>query len=161
MEKKNHCRRNSKRMAVMELVWCGQVIEASCSSNRSAPLIIRMQCLCVCVCVLSKQCVWMRALQIYMVVRHLRVACGHGGLQSERRLCVSSGHTECTVPLGWAVSLTSKHLRAAVYSTLYKLISVYSQNPEGGDEYLRASRYKIYPEASLLGFINSIWKSFF
>lgn len=27
----------------------------------------------------------MCALQIYMVVRHLRVACGHGGLQSERR----------------------------------------------------------------------------
>lgn len=49
---KNSLRRvNSTCMSVMELVWCGQVIEASCSRYRSTaciPLITKMQWVCAC-----------------------------------------------------------------------------------------------------------------
>lgn len=75
---KNSPRRsNSTWMFVMKLAWCGQVIEASCSSYRRTsciPLITRMQR--VYLCIYSPEC----ALRAHL---HVSIAwwCGHGGLR--------------------------------------------------------------------------------
>lgn len=78
---KNSLRRvNSTCMSVMELVWCGQVIEASCSRYRSTaciPLITKMLWVCACV-----QHAYMHSTHIYMWVLYVGVCvCDHCGLQ--------------------------------------------------------------------------------
>lgn len=114
-------------MSVKELVWCGQVIEASCSrygKTACIPLIARMHRACVCACTLHTEC-------LHAQCTHLRVsaACGggggHGGLQNEAcwkgfPACAFHWGTPNMLPVGRSVSLTSKHLGAALYSNTVK-----------------------------------------
>lgn len=89
---------------------CGQVIEASCSSYRRAFCIYWVhQSMCACEPTGTSVC----AARTFTCGE-----CGQKGFPA--CLCFSRGHTEHTLPLGRAVSLTSKHLRAAMYSTLSK-----------------------------------------